>query len=356
MVVKLTLQEKIEIVLIVGDHCKPIREAALIFNTRHPDKMVCSATIANVMNKFKATGSVENVFKKQHNKWSTIEEKQLNVMQAVVENPKMSLRKLSKTIPGDVKKSTASNILKVDKFHPYNPKYIHTLLPRDFESRFLFCAWFQGECEVDPFFARKILFTDEATFTSNGVVCSQNCRWWSDNNPNFLIECRSQYLFKTNVWGGIVNNRIVGPYFFRQNINTAIYLDFLRNQLSQFLDELPLNIRRIIWYQHDGAPCHSTNTVTGYLNEVFPHRWIGRRSNIPWPARSPDITPLDFFLWGRLKEMVYGHRPFQDIDHLEAVITNCVQEITPDMIRATVGEMTRRTVVCMEKEGGHVET
>lgn len=96
MVVKLTLHEKIEIVLIVGDHYNSIREAALIFNNRHPDKMVCSATIANVVNKFKATGSVENVFKKQHNKWSTTEENQLNVMQAVIENPKISLRKRQK--------------------------------------------------------------------------------------------------------------------------------------------------------------------------------------------------------------------------------------------------------------------
>ncbi|EZA48500.1 hypothetical protein X777_12995, partial [Ooceraea biroi] len=41
------------------------------------------------------------------------------------------------------------------------------------------------------------------------------------------------------------------------------------------------------------------------LNESFPDRWIGRGGRISWPARSPDLTPLDFFLWGHLKNEVF---------------------------------------------------
>ncbi|EZA48673.1 hypothetical protein X777_13179, partial [Ooceraea biroi] len=40
------------------------------------------------------------------------------------------------------------------------------------------------------------------------------------------------------------------------------------------------------------------------LNESFPDRWIGRGGRISWPARSPDLMPLDFFLWGHLKNEV----------------------------------------------------
>jgi hypothetical protein len=32
---------------------------------------------------------------------------------------------------------------------------------------------------------------------------------------------------------------------------------------------------------------------------------LGRDSNNLWPPRSPDLTPLDFFLWGTLKERIY---------------------------------------------------
>jgi hypothetical protein len=49
--------------------------------------------------------------------------------------------------------------------------------------------------------------------------------------------------------------------------------------------------------------------VRQFLNEAFPNRWIGRGGAISWPARSPDLTPLDFFLWGFVKEKVYRLRP-----------------------------------------------
>ena len=33
---------------------------------------------------------------------------------------------------------------------------------------------------------------------------------------------------------------------------------------------------------------------------------IGQGGPVPWPARSPDLNPLDFWLWGHLKAMVYA--------------------------------------------------
>lgn len=38
------------------------------------------------------------------------------------------------------------------------------------------------------------------------------------------------------------------------------------------------------------------------MNEFHPQRWIGRGGIVAWPPRSPDFTPLDFYLWGTLKE------------------------------------------------------
>ncbi len=53
-----------------------------------------------------------------------------------------------------------------------------------------------------------------------------------------------------------------------------------------------------------------------YLNQVFPDRWIGRRGPLEWAARSPDLTPCDFFHWGFLKSKVYSTRP-QNLEELE---------------------------------------
>lgn len=60
-----------------------------------------------------------------------------------------------------------------------------------------------------------------------------------------------------------------------------------------------------IVFQQDGAPPHFALRVRERLNEKFPGQWIGRGGPILWPPRSPDLSPLDFFLWGYVKDTVY---------------------------------------------------
>ena len=57
------------------------------------------------------------------------------------------------------------------------------------------------------------------------------------------------------------------------------------------------------YFQQDGAPAHYTRKVRDYLNQLFLGRWIGCRDPLEWAARSPDLTPCDFFLWGFLNPL-----------------------------------------------------
>ena len=50
---------------------------------------------------------------------------------------------------------------------------------------------------------------------------------------------------------------------------------------------------------------HFSSEVRNFLNYHFPGRWIGRGGPHNWPARSPDLSPLDNCVWGWLKELVY---------------------------------------------------
>jgi hypothetical protein len=61
-------------------------------------------------------------------------------------------------------------------------------------------------------------------------------------------------------------------------------------------------------YQQDGAPPHFHNEVTSYLYERLCNRCIGRGDSTEWPTRSPDLTPMDFFLWGFVKDSVSAPR------------------------------------------------
>ena len=83
------------------------------------------------------------------------------------------------------------------------------------------------------------------------------------------------------------------------------YLRFLQEELPRLLEDVPLNKRGRMYFQHDGAPPHSRE-VRNFLNYRFPGRWIGRGGPHNWPARSPDLSPLDYCVWGWMKELVYS--------------------------------------------------
>jgi len=45
------------------------------------------------------------------------------------------------------------------------------------------------------------------------------------------------------------------------------------------------------------------------LRKMFPQHVISRGGNVPWPARSPDLSACDYFLWGYLKRRVSISKP-----------------------------------------------
>ena len=99
------------------------------------------------------------------------------------------------------------------------------------------------------------------------------------------------------MWADIVENRILGPYFFEGTLNGERYLDFLQFELIPALAVLFPNPQdpdiphNDIWFQQDGAPPHFAMAVREFLDVTFANKWIGRRGPIEWPPRSPDITP-----------------------------------------------------------------
>jgi hypothetical protein len=75
--------------------------------------------------------------------------------------------------------------------------------------------------------------------------------------------------------------------------------------------------------QVDRAPSDFCHHVRNHLDREKARRWIGRIGPIAWP----DLTPLDFFLWGYVKNIVYQVK-MNDLQHLKARITDAVATVT----------------------------
>ena len=95
-------------------------------------------------------------------------------------------------------------------------------------------------------------------------------------------------------------------------------------------------------------------TCSSVLDAKFPNRWIGRDGPTPWPPRSPDITPLVFFLWGYVKDKVFS-TPVPYITYLRARITDAFATATEYMLENTWREIGCRLEVLRATKGAHVE-
>ena len=111
-----------------------------------------------------------------------------------------------------------------------------------------------------------------------------------------------------------------------------------------------------LWWFQDGAPAHGTLNVRQRLRRVFGNKIVALNHEVEWPARSPDLTPCDFFLWGYLKQKVFSMPP-PDLISLRRRITFEIDILRDnnDMIRRSVAGMRRRAVTCIERNGQHVE-
>ncbi|GFV64710.1 hypothetical protein TNCV_1636631 [Trichonephila clavipes] len=86
-----------------------------------------------------------------------------------------------------------------------------------------------------------------------------------------------------------------------------------------------------LWFQQDGATCHTARATIDLLKDTFGDRLISRFGPVNWPPRSCDLTPLDYFLWGYVKSLVYADKP-QTLDHLEDNIRRIIADIRPQIL------------------------
>ena len=88
--------------------------------------------------------------------------------------------------------------------------------------------------------------------------------------------------------------------------------------------------------------------------EIFPGRLISLRDGISWPARSPDLTLCDYFLWGYLKAEVFKHRP-RTLQALKDAIRLEVARIPHDMLDRVMWNIRICLEQCIDNNGHHLQ-
>ncbi|GFV32948.1 transposase [Trichonephila clavipes] len=147
---------------------------------------------------------------------------------------------------------------------------------------------------------------------------------------------------KLTVWCALWSGGIIGPYFFKndEGHNVTVNGDRYRAKIINFfIPELNNHDVQELWFQQDGATCHTARATIDLLKDTFGNRLIARFGPVNWPPRSYDLTPLDYFLWCYVKSLVYADKP-QMLHHLEDNIRRVIADIRPHMLEKVIKNWT----------------
>ena len=170
---------------------------------------------------------------------------------------------------------------------------------------------------------------------------------WSSENPHKFVE-KPLHSIKVGVWCAMSRRRIIGPIFFTQTITAERYCNEL---FCSFVDELSEEEKLTAYFQQDGATAHTANSTLRFLNNTFQTRVISKGI---WPPRSPDLSVLDFYLWGAVKQKVYQNKP-QNLQELRNNIRHQIVAIKQEGIHRVFENLKRRIDLCIGELGRHFQ-
>ena len=343
---KLTKEQRVKAIQFYYENNKNGAKTARLLSAEYNIPRVQSRNITSLIRKFESTGSVNDAQRAGRPVVATSLEKSNELQESLLRTPQKSSRRFSVELA--ISDRSVRRMLKKLKMKPYIPRVLQSLHDGDQDRRLQFCEIFMTKVNEDVTFLDKIWWSDEATFKLNGHINRHNCVYWSNDNPHVILE-KDNNLPGLTVWAAISCMGLIGPIFFESTVNQDNYLHMLQTEFWPRVEN-----QNDIYFQQDGAPPHYGTRVREWLNENFEGRWIGRRGPIEWPARSPDRTPPNFFLWGVLEDHVYNLKP-KTIPELKRAISDEFHDISIEMCQKVCKSVAGRVQNCMEHGGDHFE-
>lgn len=312
----------------------------------------------------------------------------------VREYPMLSTRKRALAL--NMSRSSLCRILRDRlKLRAYKMQTVHWLKRIDRADRLLYATTVVriNDATVGGLW-RRLIMSDEAHFEASGHVYNrQNVRFWGSENPR-IVRPKSHHPERLTVWCGISSNGVIGPYFFEDERRKSISVtgERYRNLLNNYVFPILENDSRfndtVWWWQQDGATAHTARETMRLLYERFGREKVissrsrpGRPPSVPrprvdddgtantiwWPSRSPDLSALDFFLWGYLKDRVYDvaaisarAHPNESLLDLLTLRANIVREVdnlnrnNNDMLARVMAHVVERAGMCVTANGDYM--
>ena len=315
----------------------------------HPQHVPGRKQFERVIKRFTSTNSTAHGKTTGRPSSARTEDNVERIQQLISDDMTLSIRRISALVLLSI--GSVWNILRKNlKLYPYKPHNTVPLTEAHKETRVEFCDWILSQPDGFP---NNVFFSDEKIFTEKIRPNKQTERYWCNVDPEIEDENRVQGGRKVMAWAGLINGKVVIHWFLEgERINQHNYLDMLKTVMWPAVSHVAT--RRQYWFQQDGARPHTTGTVLQWLEEKFGTRVISNLTDRVWPAKSPDLSLLDYWFWGVCLAELRRSPPASPEELMETV-NEFAASLSPEEIRKAVNDILPRASACIAANGGAFE-
>jgi len=240
---------------------------------------------------------------------------------------------------------TVRRTLQREGLEAHKPRRKPRLKP---EQRWARLEWALEYAKKPPKFWETVIFSDESPFHVHEAMRGQ---WvWrfpqEELEPRFVQQTVKFGGGSVQVWGCVTAQGVGWPCALPEGLNGPTYVGILEKELQYTIDYYFKGFRGVV-FQQDGAGVHRANVVNDFLAKQ-------RYTLLPWPAHSPDLSPIEN-LWANVKRRLMERK--QEIHKKD--LWNVIQEeweATPkEYCKTLFASMPARLQAVIQAKGGHTK-
>jgi inhibitor of nuclear factor kappa-B kinase subunit alpha len=208
---------------------------------------------------------------------------------------------------------------------------------------------------IAPDLFDHILFSDEKIFDIEAKWNRQNVRCYAPTVKEVPTGAnrmqRTLHPASMMVWAGVSSFGKTPLVFVQQGVKICkdnYISDILQPHVFPLTDTMFAGSQW--WLQQDSAPAHKANLTQDWCRRHLP----GFFSTSEWPASSPDLNPLDYFVWSRLEQLACTiNHP--SVSSLKRSLSKAWAELPMEEVRAAVQAWRKRLAACVKAKGAFLE-
>ncbi len=277
------------------------------------------------------------------------------VQRAVQEDPGQSMRRIS--AENEIPETTVRRIVHEDlMMKSYALKRGQILSQTTIQSRYERARALLNQLKAPKGRGHRdnfglIFFSDEKNFTQDQKVNHRNHRWICEEASEVPIIGQTKFPLSVMVLGVVSSEGdVMPPHVFEQGlrVNAEVYIDVLEHKVVPWMERIAAG--RPYVFQQDGAPAHTSARAQAFCARSMSH-FIDKNS---WPPSSPDLNPLDYFLWSVLEEDV-NRSSHNTRASVITAIERAFERVNTAQLARACASFRGRLEKCVAAKGGFFE-